>query len=223
MTRLCFIDTETTSTDPVHGELWEVAMIHRDEDGDEGEWLLRWRPDLTSADPTSLRINGYWDRTPGPDPEVIVDGVRWTAGGEHVPPEVRGHQPAWESTWSQRSLAALVAWVTAGTNLVGAVPSFDAERLQRWMLRHRLAPAWHYHLVDIEPLMAGYLAGRAIYTPDDAMTAEYREQLLDAARPEWSSRQLSALVGIDRDAYRAHTAMDDARWARDCYDAVLGD
>jgi hypothetical protein len=42
------------------------------------------------------------------------------------------------------------------------------------------------------------------------------------AAPPWDSEVLSRAVGVDPNAYERHTALGDARWARDIYDAVTG-
>jgi hypothetical protein len=39
--------------------------------------------------------------------------------------------------------------------------------------------------------------------------------------PPWNSNDLSRGLGIDPDAYERHTALGDARWVRDQYDAMM--
>jgi len=91
-------------------------------------------------------------------------------------------------------------------HVVGAVPNFDTERL--WKLissvrADRSAP-WHHHLIDVENLVVGALAGRG---PID---------------PPWESDTLSRMVGVNPDDFARHTAMGDVRWAMAIYDAVMG-
>lgn len=231
MTRLAFVDTETTGLTMGRHPLWEVAIICR-EDGEDGstddEWMLRWRPDLTTAEPMALSMTGYWDRRPGEYPEVWLDGVVLPAnsavldgvspGLAHTPP---GPYPL--DLWTMTQVAELVAALTAGAHWVGAVPDFDAYRIDMWLREHGAAPAHHYHLVDIEPLMAGYLAGQAQQLQHNGpeSMSDHARQLQDVARPPWRSKELAKTVGAPHTGV-AHTAMDDARWARDCYDAVLG-
>lgn len=215
-TKLAFVDTETTGLDPRSHDVWEIAIITAThaashECGDhelvvQEQWSAQVYPlRLRTADPTALRISGYYDR--------IAD----------LP-------------LAQATAATEVAQRTAGRHIVGAVPSFDTERLER-MLRHNdLAPAWHYHLIDVEALAAGYLAalarqatlqGREIgeYDPDDevqqAFYAESR-QLHDLAAPPYRSDDLAEAVGVTVTDDDRHTALGDARWAMRTYAAVYG-
>jgi hypothetical protein len=112
--------------------------------------------------------------------------------------------------------------LTAGAHLVGAVPSFDAAFLSRLLRANGCCPAWHYHLVDVEALAAGYIAGRAdnVEVGPPSVPAE---EGVDLCRPPWYSNDLSRAVGVDPDRYDRHTALGDARWAMAIYDAVMGD
>jgi hypothetical protein len=74
---------------------------------------------------------------------------------------------------------------------------------------------WHYHLIDVEALAAGWLA--AGIDPDDPPAPTQ-----DSCQPPWNSNELSLAVGVDPEQYDRHTALGDARWARDIYDAVMG-
>ncbi|MFB7900287.1 hypothetical protein ACFC1B_28655, partial [Streptomyces xiamenensis] len=64
---------------------------------------------------------------------------------------------------------------------------------------------WHYRPVDVATLAAGHLigAGRAA-----EVTVPY------------SSRALSRALGVEPPGHDAHTALADARWARDLHDAA---
>ncbi len=75
-TDLVFIDTETTGLDPRKHELIEIAVVRVKQDwsGDKptftvaDEWSTKVRPEnIQSADPASLRVNGYsasgWDHS----------------------------------------------------------------------------------------------------------------------------------------------------------------
>jgi hypothetical protein len=73
-----------------------------------------------------------------------------------------------------------------------------------------VCPSWHYHLIDVEALAVGYLAGRG------------SADLFHPSALPWKSDDLSAALGITvRDEDR-HTALGDAKWARAIYDAVMG-
>jgi len=103
------------------------------------------------------------------------------------------------------SVAVSVHQVTQGAHIVGAVPNFDTERLAILLRRHDLEPAWHYHLIDVETLAVGWLAAQGIH-------------------PElpWRSDDVSRVVGVEPPGEDVrHTALGDARWARDLYDAIM--
>lgn len=90
-------------------------------------------------------------------------------------------------------------------HVVGAVPNFDTERLALLLRRHGYEPGWHYHLIDVENLAVGYLAAGGVRV----------------ALP-WSSDDLSHACGVEPPTIARHTAMGDAEWARDLYDAITG-
>lgn len=95
---------------------------------------------------------------------------------------------------------------TEGCHVVGAVPNFDTERLAAMLREEFLRPAWHYHLIDVENLAIGWL------------TAKGGELELP-----WKSDALAELCGIPPiPTSERHTAMGDARWVRDWFDAIIG-
>ena len=89
---------------------------------------------------------------------------------------------------------------TRGAILVGAVPNFDADVLGTRMREHGILPSWHYHLVDVETLAAGALK----------------------LAPPWNFDAVLARYGLTYDEADRHTALGDAKMARDLYDAILG-
>jgi len=108
---------------------------------------------------------------------------------------------------SKVSAANTIANFLAGNDegrphIVGAVPNFDTERLS--LLLDWRTPPWHYHLIDVENLAVGYLAAKGT-----------------RVEPPWNSDDISRLVGVEPPTDRRHTAMGDAEWARDVYDAVM--
>lgn len=212
MTPLAFLDTETTSlhrpASPTPGEIWEVGLILRDQDGEQGyRWLLPVT--LEHAEPDSLEIGGFYDRHPqggrwdDPDPDdLVIDLARWCLD---------------------------FATLTTGAHLVGNVVSFDEERLAALLMAHGVLPAWHYHLVDVESLAAGHLARSAQLEwhladeDDDVDGLGEAKKLLSVAQPRWDSEELSAALGVTPPGPdQRHTALGDALWARDIYDAVMG-
>lgn len=199
---LCFIDIETTGLDPERHEPWEIAVIRR-EPGQEDEecvWLLR--PNLGRADPDALRIGRFYERTSqaedgGAGTHAVLTGTAW-----HPQPKV----------------AALeVAQATAGAHLVGAVPSFDAAFLARWLRLNGAAPSWHYHLICVEAVAAGLLWERWRRLTEDG---KYPHECHAPPQPPWDTDELSELILGARPREEArHTALGDARWARAMWDA----
>lgn len=125
------------------------------------------------------------------------------------------HDARYDANSAITSLAAS-QWVDALTmgraHIVGGVPNFDTERLALMMRWHGIEPGWHYHLLDVENLAVGWIHGR-YGTRDDAAR--------QAVALPWSSDDLSRACGVEPPgAGQRHTAMGDARWARDLYDAI---
>lgn len=202
---LCFIDTETTGVHPDR-QVWEVAMIRREEDH-EHEVQFFVDVDLSSADPFGLKVGRFYDRHPM---------GRWIAGGGGPITIPRGGD---RGNHLDRYYAALtVAKFTHGAHLVGAVPNFDAETLAPLLRDEQLNPSWHYHLVDVEALAVGFLAGRR----------QTWSGVNVGTRPEptplpWKSDDLSQACGVEpASEEERHTALGDARWAMRLYDAITG-
>lgn len=196
MSRLVFLDTETTSLRPDR-RVWEIGLYVRDAGYDPQQphqWFVDWSDlDLGNADPMALKIGGFYER----HPQMRDPRVRY-AVGEVV------HE--WEALEEVERL-------TRGAHLVGAVPNFDAEVLAARMREHGIAPSWHYHLIDVEALAVGALAARGLWPPGGG---DERYAL------PWDSDEVTETLGVDpvSDEDR-HTALGDARWARDVYDAVM--
>ncbi|MEU0332193.1 hypothetical protein [Streptomyces sp. NPDC006193] len=102
---------------------------------------------------------------------------------------------------SRASAIEAIISVLSGAVLVGSNPAFDDR-----FLRKLVGPGcarWHYRPYDIVQLAAAKVG-------------------LEAAGPlPWSSYALSRAVGVEPPTEEAaHTALGDARWARDVYDAT---
>lgn len=185
-----FVDTETTGLDPERHEIWDIGLIEAD--GTEHEWHVRpQHPER--ADPTALRLMDFYGRTAADDwrwggPDIAV-GVSLLTGGSDAD----------RAKNIRYQIASQVALLTAGKHLVGAVPSFDAAFLSAFLIGSGQREAWHYHLIDVETLIAG------------------RCRL----EPPYDSEELSRAVGIEPDRFARHTAIGDARWAKAMYEAVL--
>ncbi len=169
MTALAFIDTETTGLDPEVHQVYEIGL-------------------LLEPDPPGPALEYRW-WLPVDLGAASPDALRISRYYQRHPGTL--DDPA--------DVADQLAGLTAGAHLVGAVPSFDAAFLDRFLRAHGRSPAWHYHLVDVEALAAGHLH----------------------QAPPWSSHELSRAVGVDPADYERHSAIGDARWARDIYRAVL--
>lgn len=186
MSALVFLDTETTGLS-LDDDIWEFAAVRR-EDGEERELHLFIEHNHAKC-----------GRLP--------DAFR-TDHDARFPSACSGRV----TTRAQacREITEFIGIDKA--HIVGAVPNFDTERLllmfkvewPNWPDR----PFWHHHLIDVENLAVGYLAGRAEhegYTP--------------IALP-WDSNELSRQVGVEPEQFERHTAMGDVRWAMAIYDAI---
>lgn len=202
---LAFVDTETTGLDPDLHEIWEVGLIIRETDEDR-EYLWQLPVDLGRADAVALRIGHFHERRwPGQglesEPKYAERDARKRDGARLTEP---------------RSFARDFAALTRGRHLVGAVPSFDDERLRKLLRANGACPEWHYHLIDVEALAVGYLYGRS--DADFQMHPDPRIPL------PWNSNDLTERLGIVvPPADVRHTALGDARWAKSIYDHICGD
>jgi DNA polymerase III epsilon subunit-like protein len=214
MTGICFVDCETTGLDPDRHAIWEVALITPD--GNEHVW--QFPVDEMAADPFALNIGRYWDRRWGTDNEVkpwdaVYDAHTPKSRRKNFPDEGRAIRPGLDWCRHFRDL-------TAGCHLAGAVVSFDEERLRRLLHRNEILHRWHYHLVDVEALAVGYLAGSSAYGKSAAGSKQ--AEVWPVIAPPWKSDDLSGLLGISVSDEDRHTALGDARWARALYNAVMG-
>lgn len=212
---LAFIDTETTGLHPVRHEIWEIGLILRKDDS-RAEYVWQLPVDLARADPIALNIGRFHDRRghPGttsyfPGPDAFDQSGEMSQTGATIAPKVIHRQ---NLPWFCDMLSRLL-W---GTHMIGAVSSFDAERLDRLFRRHGACAGWHYHLLDVENLAVGYLAGR-FEDPSWPAPADDKSWLA----PPWSSDELSRAVGVDPDKIDRHTALGDARWAEQIFDKIM--
>jgi DNA polymerase III epsilon subunit-like protein len=182
--RLIFIDTETTSLRHDR-RVWEVGLIIRDPGKEDHEYQLFVDDtdlDLGNADPFSLKIGGFYERHPQ---------------------YAKLHN---ELTMPEAEMLSGLEYQTRDAHLIGALPSFDADVISTRMRAHNILPSWHYHLIDMEPMVVGYLHGRGKPVPD----------------LPWSSNALYEAIGINPAKYERHTALGDARRERDAWEIVTG-
>ena len=184
MGSLVFLDTETTGLD-LDDDIWEFAGIRRDLDGAQTELHLFIEHDAEKAD---LHL---------PEKFLADHDARFDA--EH----------AVSRTDAARLIHRLLLPSDDGTkvHVVGAVPSFDTERLALLLDGAGFIPPWHHHLIDVEALAVGFLEGTQ---------PRYRTPL------PWNSDGLSRRLGVEPPTAGRHTAMGDALWAMSLYDAVRG-
>jgi hypothetical protein len=192
---LVFVDTETDGVHPGR-KVWEIAMIRRDTSG-ESAASFYVEIDLSTADPFGLRVGRFYERHPH---------------GRFLSGATESYDPGDLSPMATPVAAEWVARWTHGAHLVGAVPNFDAEVLDRLLRSHGLIPAWHYHLIDIEAVAVGYLHGQ--------LTVPTRLPISELTLP-WKSDDLSRACGVEPPGEEErHTALGDARWATRLYDAI---
>lgn len=175
MTDIVFLDTETLGLDP-SAPIWEFAAVRR----------------LDPVGEVELHF------TIQHDPAHWLDGFP----EEFLADYLNRYDP--EEAWGEVAAVGAIHAITKGAHIIGAVPSFDTERLAKLLHRNSIQPEWHYHLIDVENVVVGYLAGRGELIP-----------------PPWKSDQLSAAVGVNPDDYARHTAMGDVRWAMAQWNAVM--
>lgn len=200
---LVFIDTETTGLHS-YREAWEVAMIRRDTNGVERTEVFFIKLadlNMAGADPMALKIGRFYDRHP------------------HY---ARDNGVGKPSLLSAAEAASCIAEFTRGAHLVGAVPSFDAETLDRLLRNYNQLPAWHYHLINVEDLAIGYIRGWMDANPDVGLFHYDLVDLREAIGPPWKSEELGRILGVDHDEDTRHTALGDAQWVKRMYDRCHG-
>lgn len=204
-TPIAFADCETTHLDAELGDAWEVAVILRDFEDNEPtdtEYMWQIRPNLATADPESLKIGGYRERFAVPPHAEAA----WT-----------GYEDGPVLPMTRSEVVGALLDVLRGAVLVGSNPGFDDR-----FLRKLLGPGsaqWHYRPVDIATLAAGRKLGMV----EMATSFGGKRYPSDAVPFPFSSRDLSRWTGVEPPGNGvAHTALGDARWARDVFDAVVG-
>lgn len=206
---LVFLDTETTGL-RADRLPWEIAMIRRDADGQRATVIQIADVDLSGAELIGLNIGRFYQR------HIEFQQDRSQIGWAYVRDNAASEQCI--ELLEEDNAAITVEQWTRGATIVGAVPSFDTECLAPMLRRHKLIPAWHYHLADIENMAVGWLL-HVMY----AGHHKARERLLDVVKPPWNSDELSRACGVEPPSDdERHTAMGDARWVMRWYDKLTG-
>lgn len=192
---IIFCDTETTSLSAEDGEIWEFAGIRREPDGTETQLEFQIECDLGKADPASLNIGRYYER-------FGLKGY-WDPSIDDKGNFIR--LPEGEVVSSKFDAAKLISDFTRGATLIGNVISFDSERMERLLRGWNQCPGWHYHVIDLEPVIAGYALARGV--PFDL---------------PYKSSELSKWVGVEppKEGKGLHTALGDALWVKEMWDAI---
>lgn len=132
MSRVVFVDTETTGLEPMTEDVFEVAVITA-----AAEHVVRLRPRdhvVAVMHPRAAEVNRYHVRTVDPS-------WRWDDVGDALD---------------------LLRSLLDGAHVCGAVPDFDARHLTRlFRFYGQEPPRWHYHLIDVEAMALGWLIGRS--------------------------------------------------------------
>lgn len=176
MTKIVFLDTETTGLDHRIHEVWEVAAILRGDSDREFQFQLPLVAPRT-ADPMALQINNYYDRS-----EFAYKRV--------------------DSFTAQEDFVVGLHRMITGAVIVGSKPGFDMEFLEDLFRRFNLTPMWHHHPIDIQSFVAGYLLGTP--TPDGMEPSRVMQEAL--ALPFSTSKLSEAIgvpVPTDRHAAMA--------------------
>jgi oligoribonuclease (3'-5' exoribonuclease) len=205
MSTIAFVDTETTHLDAEIGEVWEVAVILREDEDPttdtEHVWEFSIDPAVGAFDPESLRIGRWHER------RQLPTGTSEAAFTGSIPAVPMDRDDAVKA----------ILHLLRGAVIVGSNPGFDDR-----FLRKLLGPGsaqWHYRPVCIATLAAGWKLGMA----ELVRRMGGKPYPSDEVPFPFSSRDLSRWVGVEPPGGDvAHTALGDARWARDVFDAVTG-
>lgn len=193
MSDLVFMDTETLGLD-IAAPIWEFAAVRRHDSGIEATLHLHIRHHATPW------LEGF--------PEEF-------AADYHARYSDR------DSVSQLRAAELIAEFMHSRPHVVGAVPNFDTERISHQLLRpNRIPDPWHYHLIDIENIVAGYLVGVGKQAVNGGLLPSLEMSLIG---PPWKSDDLSRAVGVDPEKFERHTAMGDVRWVMAQWDAVMGE
>ena len=231
MAAVAFVDIETLNlARPLLGGepgVWEAAAIRCDIDPDRrtlnvvDNWWGFLQVDglhMQHADPSSLRVNRFYERHPAYRPRrsqavITLDDDAFAVYPDRAEPiQSLNDIPGDTVAWAPQRAAREIARVCAGATLIAANPSFDEERLALLLHEWGHCLTVDYHLGCVRQLAAGWLAGRASVAG---------HQPTAAALPPLSGSALMAAVaaagGPQPDPDEAHTAWADTVLAMRTY------
>lgn len=169
---LVFLDSETTGLHR-NARIWELGMVVRSAGTPDVSLLYQvTNVDMRGADPKALRMNKHADRSAFPP-----DGTQML---------------------TEAALARLLSTLLVNVTIVGAVPSFDMEKIGLMLDRHGYDEVWHHRVMCVE-----------------AMTAAVRRKEITGLT------HAAHQFGVAYDVADLHTALGDARLARDVFDAIM--
>ncbi|QZD97571.1 DnaQ-like DNA polymerase III subunit [Gordonia phage LonelyBoi] len=133
----------------------------------------------------------------------------------HADHEARFGRAGGMHVYTRTGAASIIHAALQGTHLVGVNPAFDAKMLERLLTVWGLEPSWHYHLIDLSAMTIGYLLARKQEAGSPGLPVEV----------PWRSDDLAAQVmpmagQYGEPKYARHTALGDAEWSRDWWDAL---
>ena len=177
----------------IDDEVWEFAAIIRRDDGTESTVHLHIEHDWRLLDGLPERFRADHDARFG------------MASGMHV--------------YTRSGAASIIHAALHGAHIVGVNPAFDAGMLERLLHNwHGLAPSWHYHLIDLEAFTIGYLLARKQEAGSPGLPVDMPWRSDDLA-----GRVMPMRVADDAPKYARHTAVGDAEWCRDWWDALTSE
>ncbi len=188
-----YTDCETLGLGPQH-KAWEWALIV---DGVEHQWFQKvLDDDIAKASPVALEMTGFRERY--------------------------DHSAALSTDESTEKFLSLIG---ENRHWVGAVPSFDERHMRRQYIAcitgdpHTEIFPWHYHLIDVENLIIGYLQ-RQRHIEAQSMLRDF-SGLEQVCQLPWKSHALSAAIGVHTPKEDEHTALGDPRGVRKSYQKIF--
>ncbi|QWY84326.1 DnaQ-like DNA polymerase III subunit [Gordonia phage Jalammah] len=117
--------------------------------------------------------------------------------------------------YTRAGAASIIHAALHDAHIVGVNPAFDAKMLDRLLDLAGLQPSWHYRVIDLSAMTLGYrLAQR--------QADGYENLPIDIPwRSDDLAGQVMPMVTPEGEPmYPRHTALGDARWCRDWWDAL---
>jgi DNA polymerase III epsilon subunit-like protein len=129
MSKIVFLDLETTGLNPFDNEILEVAMIVREDGAPDKEIDFSLKIDLRKASERALKVNQYHTRRSQLEDKQVT----------------------------RAKAVALLTVYLDGAIVVGNNVQFDLRFIENYLdgSAAETATPWHYHPVDLKALVAG--------------------------------------------------------------------